>query len=305
MALAPEAAKLVDAMNAHGYTGFARMGLAGARQMVDNTSPPGFGPELQSVEDYRCSVGDVPVRLYRPSAGTLPVVVFFHGGGWTLGSLKSHDSVCRRVAADTGAAVLAVDYRLAPEHPFPAAIDDAWAATRWVFDCTSELGLDGSRLAVAGDSAGGNLAAVVARLCRDEGLELRQQVLIYPIIDRRLDRPSMIENATGFVLERADMEWFWSLYDPRRIAACDSRAVPLAVGDLSGLAPCVVITAEHDPLRDEGEEYGAKLADAGVPTTVRRFDGMFHGFVSMLDLLPAADEAIAVACNSLKAAFNP
>ncbi|MGB2920703.1 MAG: alpha/beta hydrolase [Mycobacterium sp.] len=304
MALAPDAAKLVEAMNAHGYTGFAKIGLEGARQMVDNTAPPGFGPKLHSVEDARCPIGDVPVRIYRPAAGSLPVVVFFHGGGWALGSLKSHDSVCRRVAADTGAAVVAVDYRLAPEHPFPAAIDDAWAATRWVFDRISEWGLDHSQLAVAGDSAGGNLAAVVARLCRDHGVELRQQILIYPIIDRRLDRPSMIDNAAGFVLERADMEWFWNLYDPKGIARCDARAVPLAVSDLSGLAPCVVITAEHDPLRDEGEEYGAKLADAGVPTTVRRFDGMFHGFVSMLDLLPAADEAIAVACNSLKTAFN-
>jgi acetyl esterase len=304
MALAPEAAKLVDAMRTRGYTGFASMGLERAREMVDSTAPPGLGPQMHRVDDYQSAMGDVPVRIYRPSAESLPLIIFFHGGGWALGSLESHDSFCRRMAAATGAAVAAVDYRLAPEHPFPAAIDDAWSATRWVVQCGGELGLDTSRLAVVGDSAGGNLAAVVARLARNQGLALRQQVLIYPVIDRRLDRPSMIDNAVGFVLERADMAWFWELYDPDGSAARDPRAVPLAVGDLSGLAPSLVITAEHDPLRDEGEEYGARLSAAGVATTVRRFDGMFHGFVSMMDLLPAADEALAVVCASLATALS-
>jgi acetyl esterase len=242
--------------------------------------------------------------VYRPDGESLPVVVFFHGGGWALGSLKSHDSMCRRLAADTGAAVAAVDYRLAPEHRFPAAIDDAWAATRWISERGHQLGIDPTRLAVVGDSAGGNLAAVVARLARDHGLAMRQQVLIYPIIDRRLDRRSMIDNAAGYVLERADMVWFWNLYDPDHIADRDPRAVPLAVDDLSGVAPTLLITAEHDPLRDEGEEYGARLAQAGVQTVVRRFDGMFHGFVSMLGLLASAEEALAAISGSLKTAFQ-
>jgi acetyl esterase len=304
MALAPEAVKLVEAMRAQGLTGFESMGLQQARLMVDNSSPPGFGPEMRSVDDYMSVIGDVPVRVYRPDGGSLPVVVFFHGGGWALGSFKSHDSLCRRLAADTGSAVAAVDYRLAPEHRFPAAIDDAWAAARWISESGNELGLDTSRLAVVGDSAGGNLAAVVARLARDYGLLLRQQVLIYPIIDRRLDRPSMIDNATGYVLERADMAWFWALYDPDHHADHDPRAVPIAVDDLSGLAPSLVVTAEHDPLRDEGEEYGARLAKAGVPTVIRRFDGMFHGFVSMLDLLPSANSALDTVSRTLKQAFG-
>jgi acetyl esterase/lipase len=188
MVLAPEALKLVEAMRAQGLTGFESMGLQRARLMVESSSPPGFGPQMCSVDDYMSVIGNVPVRVYRPDGESLPVVVFFHGGGWALGSFSSHDSLCRRLAADTGAAVAAVDYRLAPEHRFPAAIDDAWAATRWISECGHDLGLDTSRLAVVGDSAGGNLAAVVARLARDQGISLRQQVLIYPIIDRRLDR---------------------------------------------------------------------------------------------------------------------
>jgi len=303
MALDPAAAAVVDAMRANGFTGFAKLGVERSRELVDAMSRPGRGPEVSSVEDVLAD--DVPVRVYRPvGAPALPVVVYLHGGGFVLGSLDSHDELCRSLAVGVGAAVVAVGYRLAPEHPFPAAIDDAWSATRWVFDRGPDLGLDVTRVAVAGDSAGGNLAAVVAQLSRDAGLALRSQVLIYPVIDRRLDRPSMVDNAEGYVLERADMEWFWQHYDPEGRAASDPTAVPLARGDLSGLAPALVITAEHDPLRDEGEEYAARLEDAGVPTKVLRFDGVFHGFVQMPGLLPAADEATAAITEQLADAFT-
>ena len=305
MALAPEAAALVEAMQAHGFTGFAGLGVERARKMVEATSRPGSGPGMHSVEDLRSGVGDVPVRLYRPSdAALLPVVMFFHGGGWVLGSLDSHDLLCRQIAAATGAAVVAADYRLAPEHPFPAAVEDAWAAARWVLEHGHELGLDPTKAAVAGDSAGGNLAAVVARLARDAGLALRHQVLIYPVIDRRLDRPSMIDNATGYVLEREDMDWFWAQYDPDGSAATDPMAVPIAAPDLSGLAPALVITAEHDPLRDEGEDYAARLVDHGVPTTLRRYDGVFHGFVAMSGFLAAADDALTTVSDALGGALH-
>lgn len=304
MALGPAAAAVVDAMKANGFTGFAKLGVERARELVDAMSRPGRGPEVFSVEDLLAD-GDVPVRVYRPSgAAALPVVLYLHGGGFVLGSLDSHDQLCRSLAVGAGAAVVAVGYRLAPEHPFPAAIDDAWSATRWVFERGPDLGVDVRRVAVAGDSAGGNLAAVIAQLARDAGLPLRSQVLIYPVIDRRLDRPSMVDNAEGYVLERADMEWFWQQYDPEGRAASDPTAVPLARGDLSGLAPALVITAEHDPLRDEGEEYAARLEDAGVATRVRRFDEVFHGFIQMPGLLPAADEATAAITDHLADAFT-
>lgn len=234
----------------------------------------------------------------------LPVVVYLHGGGFVLGSLDSHDQLCRSLAVGVGSAVVAVGYRLAPEHPFPAAIDDAWSATRWVFERGPDLGVDVTRVAVAGDSAGGNLAAAIAQLACDAALALRSQVLIYPVIDRQLDRPSMVDNAEGYVLERADMEWFWQQYDPEGRAASDPTAVPLARGDLSGLAPALVITAEHDPLRDEGEEYAARLKDAGVATNVLRFDEVFHGFIQMPGLLSAADEATAAIIGHLADAFR-
>lgn len=303
MALDPAAAVIVDAMKANGVTGFARHGLEGARQIVDGMSRPGRGPQVFSTDNDLAD--DVPVRIYRPSEErALPVIVYLHGGGFVLGSLDSHDRLCRTLAAGVGAAVVAVDYRLAPEHPFPAAVDDAWSATRWVLDRGADLGFDVARVAVAGDSAGGNLAAVVAQLAHDAGLPLRSQVLIYPVIDRRLDRPSMLDNAEGYVLERADMDWFWQQYDPEGVAPSDPRAVPLARADLSGLPPALVITAEHDPLRDEGEEYAARLEDAGVVTKVLRFDGMFHGFVQMPRLLSAADEATAAIIEHLADAFT-
>jgi acetyl esterase len=224
--------------------------------------------------------GAIRARLYRPVARRrLPALVYFHGGGFVTGSIESHDPLCRTLANASGAAVLSVDYRLAPEHPFPAATDDCLAALR-AAAAGSVPGIDPGRLAVAGDSAGGNLAAVTALRCRDEGgPELRHQTLFYPVIDRRFDTPSYLENAEGYLLSRRMMMWFWDKYGPPSLAD-DPRACPIRAEKLAGVAPATVITAEYDPLRDEGEAYAVRLREAGVPTQLRRYDGMIHGFVS-------------------------
>lgn len=289
-------------MQAAGIEGFSRLGIEGARAMVDASSSLSVGPPVASVTDRTMGATATPVRMYRDGHDRSPVVVFFHGGGWALGSLESHDALCRHLAAETGATVVAVDYRLAPEDAFPAAVDDAWSVLEAILDGDS-TGFDRTRVAVVGDSAGGNLAAATAQLARDAGHALTRQVLIYPVIDRRLDRPSMIENGTGYVLEAADMAWFWRMYDPEGRSIGDPRAEPIQ-GRLAGLAPALVITAEHDPLRDEGEEYAALLEAARVPTTLRRFDGTFHGFAAAPGFLDCGDEALELIVTTLRHDFD-
>lgn len=237
--------------------------------------------------------GPIPLRLYTPRApGPRPGLIWFHGGGWVTGSLDSHDGLCRQLALDTGAVVVAVDYRLAPEHRFPAAVEDALAATRWVADRAARLGIDAGRLAVGGDSAGGNLAAVVSAIARDGGPPLCWQLLVYPITDCDLDTPSYRENAVGYLLTRAGMAWFWDHYLPDPASRAHPHASPLRAPDLSNLPPAYVITAEYDPLRDEGESYARRLRDAGVPTRLDRFEGMVHGFLRRTDRLDRSHEAL-------------
>lgn len=248
--------------------------------------------------------GEIPVRVYRPSAGgLLPIVVYFHGGGWVIGDVTSHDTVCHRLAAGVPAVVVNVDYRLAPEYRFPAAVGDCDAATRWVSEHAAELGADPTRLAVAGDSAGGNLAAVVARLSRDRGgPPIAFQLLIYPATDLTRSLASHAENGTGYLLETDTMAWFTGHYldgaDPRQ-----PDASPLFAEDLSGLPPALVLTAEFDPLRDEGEAYAERLAEAGVAVTLSRYDGMIHGFYGLdrvIDTARAAtDETLAALQKAL------
>ena len=229
-------------------------------------APKPAGDPLERVEDAHIPgpAGPIPVRIYAATtAADLPIIAFFHGGGWVLSSIEGHDSLARRLAARTGAMVVSVEYRLAPEHPFPAPHDDCWAATTWLAANGADLGGDPQRLAIAGDSAGGNLAAGVALRARDEGLALQYQLLIYPCIDDVQSRPSMTENAEGYFLSAVDMAWFWDQFVP-----ADQRsnpyAVPARTGDLSGLAPAHIQTAEFDPLRDEGEEWGQRLEAAGL-----------------------------------------
>lgn len=239
------------------------------------------------------------VRLYRPRAGMAgaPVILFFHGGGWVIGSIATHDRVCRRLAAAAGAIVVSVDYRLAPEHPFPAAVEDVLAAFAWAGKEAAELGGDPRALFVAGDSAGGNLAAVAALAARDGG-DLPSpagQLLFYPAVDLAGDYESRRRFAEGYFLEQQTMKWFVDKYIPDPAAREDWRASPLRAGDHRGLAPAFVLTAGFDPLWSEGQAYAKTLEAAGVPVTVSDWPGLIHGFLNMGGLVPAAAEALDAA----------
>jgi acetyl esterase len=244
--------------------------------------------------------GPLRVRVYRPdSAEPLPGLVWFHGGGWAVGSLDSHDPVCRYLARTTPCCVVSVDYRLAPEDPFPAGLEDCWTATEWTAREAGELGIDPGRIAVGGDSAGGNLAAVVALRARAAGLPLALQVLVYPVTDSDLDTPSYLEHAEGLNLTRAKMEWYWQLYLAGGDAA-HPEASPLRAADLSGVAPALVQTAEYDPLSSEGEAYAERLEAEGVAVKLSRYDGVIHGFVRMPALTNSAREALDEIAASLR-----
>jgi acetyl esterase len=249
--------------------------------------------------------GPIPVRCYATSLEPdLGVVVFLHGGGWVVSSIDGHDSLARRLAARSGALVVSVEYRLAPDHPYPAPHDDCWAVVRWLADHARDWGGDPDRLAVAGDSAGGNLAAGVALRARDEGLGLAFQLLVYPCLDPAQDRPSHRDNAAGYYLSATDMAWFWDQYLPPAHRQ-DPYAVPLRAADLAGVAPALIQTAEYDPLRDEGEAYAARLADADVAVTCTRYDGVIHGFVSRWDQISGALPAHREAGAALRSALGP
>jgi acetyl esterase len=246
--------------------------------------------------------GEIPVRVYRPNAGDgLPVVVYFHGGGWVCGSLKTHDNVCRSLANGVGAVVVSVDYRMAPEDKFPAAVDDAFAATQWVHEHAAELGVDAARLAVAGDSAGGNLAAVVSLLARDAGgPPIAFQLLVYPVTDHEFTSRSMEENAEGYFLTRGDMQWFFSHYLRSDADGDDPRVSPIRASDLRNLPPALVITAEYDPLRDQGKAYAEALRAAGNEVEAVSYDGMFHGFFGMDAMIDVAKVALDDAADALR-----
>jgi acetyl esterase len=267
-------------------------------------------PALRSVEDRVVPGpgGGVPVRVYRPEsdAATLPVLTFFHGGGWVFGNLDSHDHVCRALAHEAGCLVVAVDYRLAPEHKFPAALDDCHAVTDWLAANAPELGGDGARIAVGGDSAGGNLAAAVCLAARERGgPALAFQLLIYPATDHTADTDSLERNAIGYLLTRDAIEWCKYQYLRDAEDARDPLASPLLADDLAGLPPALVQTAEFDPLLDEGTAYAERLAAAGVATEHLTYAGMVHGFVRMGALIDDANTAIADAAARLKAALGP
>ncbi|CAA9227868.1 MAG: Esterase/lipase [uncultured Acidimicrobiales bacterium] len=265
----------------------------------------GEAPPLASVHDRSIPgpAGDLPIRVYTPlGEGPFGVIVFFHGGGFTIGSLDSHDPIGRRLAAETPAVVVSVDYRLAPEHPFPAATDDAYAATAWVSEHAEELGADRNRLAVAGDSAGGNLAAVTAIEARDRSsFPIAFQLLVYPTVDSKMGFPSIKENGQVGFLTEDTMTWFLEQYGAGQTH--DWRASPIDHADLSALPPALIITAEYDPLRDEGEAYGRRLSDAGVDATVSRYDGMTHVFFQMYGILEAARTATDEGITALRKAF--
>ena len=263
---------------------------------VENRSVP--GPD-----------GPVPVRIYWPQTAPpapLPALVYFHGGGWVICDLDTHDPTCRAITNNVGCVVVSVDYRLAPEHKFPAAAEDTYTATLWAAGNATDLGVDATRIAVGGDSAGGNLTAAVALMARDRHApELVFQLMVYPVTDIvAMDTPSHRDNGEGYFLTTAAMEWYRRQYLTDLSEAAHPYASPLHADDLSGLPPALVITAELDPLRDEGEAYASRLLASGVPAVASRYDGVFHGFFSLGTLLDAAKQANEEAYAALRAAFT-
>jgi acetyl esterase len=268
-------------------------------------------PDPPAVAEVRAlqTDGGVPLRLYRPPAaasGPQPVLVYFHGGGWVIGDLETHDVLCRQLCIAAGAAVVAVDYRLAPEHRFPAAVDDCVAATRWVRREAAALGLDATRLAVGGDSAGGNLAAVVCLTLRDAGEPLPAfQLLIYPATDMRALAPSHAANGQGYLLTADSIAYYRGHYTPQPAQWGDWRASPLLAADHSRLPPALVLTAGFDPLRDEGRQYADALSAAGTPAQYLCFERQVHGFITMTRVLDEARTAVALCGAVLGQALAP
>jgi acetyl esterase len=299
--LDPDAAAVYKAFREAGRPAYETLTPPEAREFylaarfVSNPEPP----ELKSVDPLTIPApqGSIPARIYTPNIlrnanGLAPGLVFFHGGGWTIGNLDSHDVVSRKLADEGQLIVISVDYRLAPEHKFPAAVDDAIASTKWIAANSRQLGIDASRLVVGGDSAGGNLAAVVAISARDgNGPAIAAQLLIYPAVDFAMTHPSHSEPETSILLTHSVIRWFRDNYLNGTADDGDWRASPARAKTLIGLPPAYVLTAGADPLRDEGDEYAARLKEAGVPVTYRHFSGQFHGFFTMGKLLQQANVA--------------
>ena len=308
MPLHPQARALLDQMGALATPDISSLDPAVVRPLFSSIGPATEGQPVARVEEVVAPgpAGDITVRVYTPEGrGPFPMLVFFHGGGFVLCSLDTHDGLCRALANGAGCLVASVDYRLAPEAPFPAAPEDCLAATRWVAENAARLGGDPARMAVGGDSAGGNLAAVTALMVRDlGGPALAHQLLIYPVIDYGFDTPSYRQNAEGYLLSRDMMRWFWGHYLKNEADADDPFASPLRAPDLANLPPAHVITAEYDPLRDEGEAYAQRLLAAGIRTELIRYDGVFHGFLSMFEQLDSGKQALDRACLGLRTVLN-
>jgi acetyl esterase len=283
-------------------------------QAIDRFKPPatGVAEEVASVEDRRIPgpAGEIPVRVYTPDVpAPRPAMVYFHGGGWVICNLDTHDVICRAIARRGGATVVSVDYRLAPEAKFPRAVDDCYAATAWVAEHAGELGIDRGRISVGGDSCGGNLATVVSMKSRDEksrdkqGPPIALQVMVYPVTDlSSFGTGSYAEFAESHQLTRAMMVWFRAHYLASAEDGLNPYASPLLSGDLNGLPPALIITAECDPLRDEGEAYARRLEQAGVAVTCTRYDGMIHPFFSLSGAIPRGLDAIQQVAGAVKSA---
>jgi len=295
----PEAPRLIDLPPAGGREMYRAMA-----NMLDLQ-----GVAIGKIEDRTIPgpAGDIPVRLYTPVAagGTCPALIYYHGGGWVIGDLDTHDALCRTLANEAGCKVIAVDYRLAPEHPFPAAFDDSYAAVKWVEANASEIGIDPNRIAVAGDSAGGNLAAAVCQKAKaDKTPRIAFQLLIYPVTDAPRGTQSYKDFAEGYFLEAEGMDWFWNHYvtsagaDPK-----DPRAAPLHAASLAGLPPAYVVTAGFDVLRDEGKAYAEALKKAGVDVEYVNYEGMIHGFFNLQGALDVSRDAVKAAAKALREAL--
>jgi acetyl esterase len=311
MGLDPQAKLVLDGLAAMGMPPLEELPPEESRQTVSAMAfLMGEPEEVAAVEELAAPGpgGPVPIRLYRPlgtGEGPLPVVLHFHQGGYTVGNVEVFDTNHRAMANRAGCLVAAVTYRLAPEHPYPAALEDAWAATVWLAENAASLGADPTRLAVSGESAGGTLATVVARKARDRGgPPICFQLLVYPATDCSFDTPSHKENGEGYFLTTSMMRWFWDNYLGADNDGSDPDISPLRTPDLSGLPPALVITAEFDPLRDEGEAYAARLADAGVDVELHRYDGQIHSFTAMAGVIDAGRAALDEGADALRRAFG-
>jgi acetyl esterase len=291
-ALRPDVAAILDALGPSRTVPFETMTPAEVREQSLARRRVVEPIPLPRVEDRTIpgAAGEIPLRLYWPDAEPpLAALVYYHGGGWVLGDLDGFDATTRGYASGAGVLVVSVDYRLAPEHPFPAAVDDCYAALEWAAANAAELQVDPARIAVGGDSAGGNLAAAVTLRARDRGgPPIAFQLLVYPVLDHDFERASWIDNADGYLMSAAGMRWFWDHYVADGAARSHQEASPLRAGSLERLPPAHVVTAELDVLRDEGEAYADRLRGAGVPVSHVRYDGMFHGFLGMFDILEPA-----------------
>jgi len=296
-----ELAAEIRGIEAMGVPEWHAVSVESARRVEDDV----FGGSSRSIEFVRDLAipgprGEIPLRIYRDTDDPCGTLVFYHGGGWTLGTLESAGDLCRELAARTGRVVVSVDYRLAPEHPFPAGLDDAYAALEWVSQHAETFGGAGD-LAVAGTSAGGNLAAAVALRARDhDGPEISHQALCYPITNHAFDTESYRENADGPLLTRADMEWFWEQYLRSPVDAANPYASVLRARDHANLPEATVVTAGHDPLRDDGVAYANALDDAGTPVEHHHYPSMAHGFLSLTDSVSVADDAMTAVADRLE-----
>jgi len=310
--LDPQARALLDLMIERGVPPTHTLEPTTARQFYRDrrgfTQPD--APALAEVRELSCEgpLGAVPLRLYRPvqAAASAPALVYYHGGGWTIGDLDTHDVLCRQLALQAGCVVVAVDYRLGPERRFPAAVDDCVAATRWVHEQAKALGIDGTRMAIGGDSAGGNLAAVTALALRDgqaAGPQPRLQLLIYPATDMRAVAPSHRTNGQGYMLTADSIDYYRGHYIADELQWQDWRASPLLHPDLSRLPPALVLTAGFDPLRDEGRQYADRLSQSGVPTQYVCFERQIHGFITMGRLIDEANTAVTLCAQVLARAL--
>lgn len=309
MPLDPQARAFLDTLAASGVPPLHMLPVEVARQAMYNFIPLGGPPEaVAGVENRQVTGtgGAIPVRIYTPEgSGPFPVLVFFHAGGYVIGNIETYDGVCRKLTNAAQCITVSVDYRLAPEHKFPAAVDDAYEATRWVAENCAAFNGDPKRVAVGGDSAGGCLTTVVSLLARDlGGPALVYQVLIYPTTDLRGQTASIEEMGDGYLLTREDMIYFTNHYLNSEDEKLDPRASPLLAPDLRGLPPALVITGEFDPLRDEGEMYAARLKEAGVPVTATRYDGMIHLFLMMSGMMDQSKQAFAQIGAELRKAFK-
>lgn len=309
MPLDSQAQTLLEKIEASGIPPLHTLPVEEARQAMSDLFGRKKNPApVHQVEDRDISgpSGSIPVRIYTPEgSGPFPALVYFHGGGWVLGSIETHDPICRELAQSVGCVVISVDYRLAPEHPFPMPLEDCYAAVSWVARHATEIQCDAQRIAVGGDSAGGNLAAAVALTARDRGgPPLAFQLLIYPVTDYAFDTDSYQENGYGYFLTKDMMIWFWQHYLSNKDHGLCPQASPLRAERVSGLPPALVVTAEFDPLRDEGAAYAELLQAAGVPVVYRCYAGMIHGFLGLTSMLDTAAQAMAETAAALRSALG-